>query len=85
MDTALGEPEGLEYARATLWAIALLAIASVLLFQGYGALGLAYATLIAYGLHTIWQGLYLIAILKRKDSQPSTIENQLNTREDRVD
>jgi len=47
-----------------LWAIALLTVASILLQKGYGALGLAYATLIAYLFHTLWQSIYLATILK---------------------
>ena len=49
-----------------LWAIALLTTASILLHKGYGALGLAYATLIAYILHTVWQSAYLSAVLSRE-------------------
>jgi len=48
-----------------LWAIALLVSSLILLRRGYGALGLAYATLIAYSLHTVWQSFYLTAILDR--------------------
>jgi O-antigen/teichoic acid export membrane protein len=49
-----------------LWGVVLLTTASILLHKGYGAFGLAYATLIAYILHTIWQITYLNAILKPK-------------------
>lgn len=49
-----------------LWAIALLATASILLQKGYGALGLAYGTFIAYALHTVWQGSYFIVTLNQK-------------------
>jgi len=51
-----------------LWAIAFLLASSILLQKGYGALGLAYATLISYALHTVWQSAYLIAILRRNDN-----------------
>jgi O-antigen/teichoic acid export membrane protein len=47
-----------------LWAVALLFFASILLNHGYGSLGLAYATLIAYLFHTFWQSLYLFKIAK---------------------
>ena len=57
-----------------LWAIALLATTSLFLLKGYGALGLAYATLIAYALHTAWQSAYLIAILRRNGDTPDTKE-----------
>jgi len=50
-----------------LWAIAYLSASSILLQKGYGALGLAYATLISYVFHTVWQSAYLIAILRRSD------------------
>jgi len=48
-----------------LWAIALLTTTSILLYKGYGALGLACATFIAYCLHTVWQSVYLRRILSR--------------------
>jgi len=48
-----------------LWAIAYLSTTSILLHKGYGALGLAWATLIAYVLHTGWQSVYLAAVLRR--------------------
>jgi len=51
-----------------LWAIAFLLASSILLQKDYGALGLAYATLISYALHTVWQSAYLIAILRRNDN-----------------
>ena len=51
------------FAFNTLWAIVLLIAATTLLHKGYGALGLAYATLIAYSLHIIWQSVYFITFL----------------------
>ena len=42
-----------------LWAVALISVSFLLIKIGYGAMGLAYATLIAYMLHTGWQGFYL--------------------------
>jgi O-antigen/teichoic acid export membrane protein len=42
-----------------LWGLALLAIGLLLMRQGYGALGLAMANLIAYLLHSIWQSIYI--------------------------
>ncbi len=48
-----------------LWAVSLLSITLILLQKGYGALGLAYATLIAYVLHTAWQSAYLSTLLNR--------------------
>lgn len=50
----------------TLWALTILVSTSLLLRQGSGAVGLAWATLIAYVLHTAWQSVYLIKALKRK-------------------
>jgi O-antigen/teichoic acid export membrane protein len=41
------------------WASALLVISWSLIQRGYGAFGLALATLIAYALHTVWQSVYL--------------------------
>ena len=49
-----------------LWAIALLSVAWILLYNGYGAFGLACATLIAYVFHTVWQSIYLGRVLKGK-------------------
>jgi O-antigen/teichoic acid export membrane protein len=48
-----------------LWAITLLVVGIVLLHKGYGALGLAYATFIAYVFHTVWQSLYFMIVLKK--------------------
>jgi O-antigen/teichoic acid export membrane protein len=45
-----------------LWAMTLLATAALLLHKGYGALGLACATFIAYLLHTAWQSVYVSKI-----------------------
>jgi O-antigen/teichoic acid export membrane protein len=50
----------------TLWAIALLAGTWILLYNGYGAFGMACATLIAYVLHTVWQSAYLWGLLRRE-------------------
>jgi O-antigen/teichoic acid export membrane protein len=61
-----------------LWAIALFTMTSLFLFKGYGALGLAYATLIAYALHAAWQSVYLAAILRRNGNTPDTEELSLN-------
>lgn len=47
----------------SLWAITLLTTALILLQKGYGAIGLAYATLIAYVFHSIWQSLYFVKVL----------------------
>ena len=60
-----------------LWAIALLTTTSILLYKGYGALGLACATLIAYFLHTVWQSVYLRGILSRTGNPPILREAQL--------
>lgn len=49
-----------------LWAIVLVLITSLLLYMGYGAYGLAWAILIAYLLHTIWQGIYLRSVLRKQ-------------------
>ena len=43
-----------------LWAMALLGTTWIFIRLGFGGIGLAYATLIAYAFHTVWQGLYLI-------------------------
>lgn len=48
-----------------LWAFSFLAVAAFLILKGYGALGLAGAALIAYFLHSIWQGAYLTVLLRR--------------------
>jgi O-antigen/teichoic acid export membrane protein len=42
-----------------LWAIVLLTTTSILLQRGYGAMGLACATFIAYFFHASWHGLYI--------------------------
>jgi O-antigen/teichoic acid export membrane protein len=47
-----------------LWAATMLAGSFVLIRAGHGALGLALATLIAYLLHTLWQGLFMIRTLR---------------------
>ncbi len=47
-----------------LWAIALLASGLILIRQGYGAIGLALANLIAYLLHSLWQSGYVFWVLK---------------------
>lgn len=52
-----------------LWAIALLTGTLMLLYNGYGALGLACATLLAYVLHTAWQSIYLSHVLKGKNGK----------------
>jgi len=51
-----------------LWAIVLIAASLLLLHKGYGAFGLACATLIAYVLHTLWQSAYLRGILRGKNN-----------------
>jgi O-antigen/teichoic acid export membrane protein len=50
-----------------LWGISLLVIATIFLHSGYGALGLAYATFIAYVLHTVWQFIYFIFVFKTNE------------------
>lgn len=47
----------------SLWAIVLLITSWILLHKGYGALGLAYATFIAYVLHTVWQSIYFMSVI----------------------
>lgn len=47
-----------------LWAGALLIFSFVLLRQNYGAMGLAFGNFVAYLLHTIWQSLYMIRIIR---------------------
>lgn len=42
-----------------LWAVSLISASFILIKIGYGAMGLAFAMLFAYVLHTIWQGIYL--------------------------
>lgn len=42
-----------------LWAFVLILLSVLMLKKGYGALGLAYASLIAYFLHSIWQFIYV--------------------------
>lgn len=49
-----------------LWASVILCAASILISRGYGALGLAYAILIAYIFHTIWQCFYISKILHKE-------------------
>lgn len=49
-----------------LWAMSLVSMSALFLFRGYGAQGLAYATLIAYTLHLIWQGIYLANVLNHR-------------------
>ena len=46
-----------------LWAVVILGATYTLVQRGMGALGLAWAMLISYLLHTVWQGVYLIRIL----------------------
>lgn len=48
-----------------MWAIALLSLTWIFINTGFGAIGLAYAMFIAYTLHTLWQGIYLINILRK--------------------
>ena len=45
-----------------LWAIVLLTTGFFLIRQGYGALGLALANLIAYLLHSAWQTIYVFKV-----------------------
>lgn len=47
-----------------LWAVALIVSALWFFHHGYGAIGLAAASLFAYILHTIWQGIYIYKFLK---------------------
>jgi O-antigen/teichoic acid export membrane protein len=48
-----------------MWAVALLGFGYALMHRGYGARGLAAANLIAYVLHTVWQAVYLVRLLKQ--------------------
>jgi O-antigen/teichoic acid export membrane protein len=48
-----------------LWGIVLLVSTYMFLRNGYGALGLAYSTLIAYAFHTCWQGIYFVLAFRR--------------------
>ncbi len=50
----------------SMWASVLLIASFFLIRQGYGALGLAFATLMAYILHMAWQSIYLGCVLKGK-------------------
>jgi O-antigen/teichoic acid export membrane protein len=55
-----------------LWAIALLSVTWMLIFNGqYRALGRASAILIAFVLHTVWQSIYLRRILNATGSKIS--------------
>jgi O-antigen/teichoic acid export membrane protein len=58
-----------------LWGITLVVGTFLFLQNGFGALGLALAMLIAYLFNSIWQGIYLIVILSRKrDSSRSATD-----------
>lgn len=48
----------------SLWAIALIIGSYYGIHSGYGAIGLAMATLIAYLLHSIWQSAYVYSLLR---------------------
>lgn len=48
-----------------MWAMALLSATWIFINNGFGAMGLAYAMFIAYTLHTLWQGIYLIKLLSK--------------------
>ncbi len=59
------------FAFNVMWAVVLVTATAILLHLGYGAFGLACAMLIAYAFHTVWQALYLRAVLGRMDEGPS--------------
>jgi O-antigen/teichoic acid export membrane protein len=42
-----------------LWAVALLILSLILIRNGYGAIGLAFAYLISYILHSLWSSIYV--------------------------
>lgn len=46
------------------WGIAIIIFATLLIYKGYGAGGLAAANLTAYFLHTVWQCFYLTKTIK---------------------
>jgi O-antigen/teichoic acid export membrane protein len=48
----------------SLWAVALVLGTYCLLAYGYGAMGLALAILMAYIMHSFWQGLYLYRVVQ---------------------
>lgn len=53
-----------------LWATVLLVVTWMLIYNGhYSAQGRAYAMLVAFVLHTGWQGIYLSRVLKSKDGK----------------
>lgn len=56
------------------WAVVLLVAASLMLQRGMGATGLAVATLLAYALHTGWQGAFVWMTLKRGRLAPGEVE-----------
>lgn len=43
----------------SLWAISLIILSFFSVQGGYGAVGLAYANLLAYLMHSLWQGIYV--------------------------
>jgi O-antigen/teichoic acid export membrane protein len=51
-----------------LWAISLIVAVHIMIRGEYGATGMAYAILVSYALHTVWQIIYLAAVLKPKNS-----------------
>lgn len=48
------------------WAFALLTLSYLFLKSGFGAEGIAFALLVSYLVHSIWQSLYLKCLLKLK-------------------
>lgn len=56
-----------------MWAAVLLLTTALLLRLGYGAMGLAAASLIAYVLHTGWQTLYIRAVLRATRAQRAAV------------
>jgi len=52
-----------------LWAVILVTTTYILIRLGYKSDGLAYATLIAYIFHTIWQGMYMKYTLQKNINQ----------------
>ena len=46
-----------------LWAAAMISLSWIIVHNGYGAMGLALANLIAYLLHTVWQSIYAFRLI----------------------
>ncbi len=56
-----------------LWAVSLLLLAGLLIQHGYGAQGLASATLVTYMLHIGWQYLYYLFYIRRRGGAPAAL------------